>query len=66
MIYQEKGKVLEVVLHGRGQMTYLEEDFPGDTGDRRELCKLTMKWISSTAFSKDSAKSLRALPTYYF
>ena len=60
----EKGRVLEVVLPGRRQITYLGESFTqSELEARRKLNKLTIKLNSSKTVFRDFANTVRELST---
>ena len=55
----EGGRVLEVVSHGRGQITYLGEGSVCLGTKGRKLYRLAIKWTLSKTVSKDFSKTLR-------
>ena len=59
--------VLEVVLPGRRQMSYLgKEGFAWGTEGREKLYKLIIKWTSSKIVFKDFPNTLRVSSTHCF
>ena len=64
LICLEEGGVLEVSLLGRGQIAYLgKEVFVWETGVRRKLYRLTIKWTLSKTVFKDFSNTLRVPST---
>ena len=55
----EGRRVLEVVSHGRGQITYLGEGSVCLGTKGRKLYRLAIKWTSSKTVSKDFSMTLR-------